>query len=117
MHSPTPPGGNCPYGPVADYEVRRCLLGGLSSTLAPAEPVLQRGGSQLSEGTSEGSDQAALRHLRAGLGLQPGRAHAVFGRIHRMIELGLIIDEDDDLPPLEEVVGAAHEASRREGVD
>ena len=41
-----------------------------------------------------------------------------------MIELGLIIDEDDegrgdddDLPPLEEVVGAAHEASRREGVD
>ena len=35
-------GGNRPYGPVADYEVRRCLLGGLSSTLAPAEPVLQR---------------------------------------------------------------------------
>ena len=41
-----------------------------------------------------------------------------------MIELGLIIDEDDegrgdddDLPPLEEVEGAAHEASKREEVD
>ena len=42
-----------------------------------------------------------------------------FGRIHRRIELGLIIDEgdegrgdDDDLPPLEEVVDAAHKATK-----
>lgn len=44
-------------------------------------------------------------------------------RIHRMIKLGLSIDEDedmkndDDLPPLEEVEGAAEEASKMEEVD
>merc|ERR1719371_71480 len=37
------------------------------------------------------------------------------GRIHRMIKLGLSID--DDLPPLEEVEGAADEASKMEEVD
>merc|ERR1712046_337430 len=42
------------------------------------------------------------------------------GRIHRMIKLGLSIDEDDDdvgdddLPPLEEVEGADEEASKME---
>merc|ERR1711918_240480 len=43
------------------------------------------------------------------------------GRTHRMIKLGLSIDEDDmeddDLPPLEEVEGAADEASKMEEVD
>jgi len=44
------------------------------------------------------------------------------GRIHRMIKLGLSIDEDemdddDDLPPLEEVEGAHDEASKMEEVD
>merc|ERR1719235_1397087 len=44
------------------------------------------------------------------------------GRIHRMIKLGLSLDEDeegdeDDLPPLEEVEGAADEASKMEEVD
>merc|ERR1712096_136117 len=45
------------------------------------------------------------------------------GRIHRMIKLGLSIDEDeeddddDDLPPLEEVEGAHEEASKMEEVD
>merc|ERR1711879_326527 len=42
------------------------------------------------------------------------------GRIHRMIKLGLSIDEDDDeedLPPLEEVEGASDEASKMEEVD
>jgi len=44
------------------------------------------------------------------------------GRIHRMIKLGLSIDEDDDagdddLPPLEEVEGADEEASKMEEVD
>merc|ERR1719401_960205 len=45
------------------------------------------------------------------------------GRIHRMIKLGLSIDADDeglgddDLPPLEEVEGAADEASKMEEVD
>merc|ERR1712147_102867 len=45
-------------------------------------------------------------------------------RIHRMIKLGLSIDDDDeglgdddDLPPLEEVDGAADEASKMEEVD
>merc|ERR1712063_237303 len=46
------------------------------------------------------------------------------GRIHRMIKLGLSIDDDDDgmddddnLPPLEEIDGAADEASKMEEVD
>merc|ERR1712227_896561 len=46
------------------------------------------------------------------------------GRIHRMIKLGLSIDDDDDgmdddddLPPLEEIDGAVDEASRMEEVD
>merc|ERR1712242_527319 len=40
------------------------------------------------------------------------------GRIHRMIKLGLSIDDDDEgLPPLEEVDGAADEASKMEEVD
>merc|ERR1712043_10418 len=46
------------------------------------------------------------------------------GRIHRMIKLGLSIDDDDEglgdddnLPPLEEIDGAVDEASRMEEVD
>merc|ERR1712194_829602 len=43
------------------------------------------------------------------------------GRIHRMIKLGLSIDDDDeadeDLPPLEPVDGAADEVSKMEEVD
>merc|ERR1712106_110807 len=46
------------------------------------------------------------------------------GRIHRMIKLGLSIDDDDDglgddedLPPLEEVEGDPNEASKMEEVD
>merc|ERR1711985_217884 len=44
------------------------------------------------------------------------------GRIHRMIKLGLSLDDDeedadDDLPPLEEVEGADDEASKMEEVD
>eukprot|EP00070_Physeter_catodon_P036474 XP_028343368.1 heat shock protein 90-like [Physeter catodon] len=43
-------------------------------------------------------------------------------RIHRMIKLGLSIDDDeeardDDLPPLEEVEGAAEETCKMEEVD
>jgi len=42
------------------------------------------------------------------------------GRIHRMIKLGLSLDdeeEEDDLPELEEVEGAVEEASKMEEVD
>merc|ERR1740129_2460835 len=44
------------------------------------------------------------------------------GRIHRMIKLGLSLDDDDEdaddgLPPLEEVEGADAEASKMEEVD
>merc|ERR1712194_217881 len=43
------------------------------------------------------------------------------GRIHRMIKLGLSIDDDDeadeDLPPLDPVEGAADEVSKMEEVD
>jgi len=43
------------------------------------------------------------------------------GRIHRMIKLGLSIDDDcqepEDLPPLEEVAGSVEEVSKMEEVD
>jgi len=58
--------------------------------------------------------------LTSGFGLEEPTQFA--GRIHRMIKLGLSIDEDadedmDDLPPLEEVEGAAEEVSKMEEVD
>ena len=60
--------------------------------------------------------------LSSGLNFDEPKQFA--GRIHRMIKLGLSIDDDDqglgdddDLPPLEEVVGAADEASKMEEVD
>jgi len=58
--------------------------------------------------------------LTSGFGLEEPTQFA--GRIHRMIKLGLSIDEDadedmDDLPPLEEVEGAHEEVSKMEEVD
>merc|ERR1712188_225321 len=60
--------------------------------------------------------------LTSGFNLEEPTTFA--GRIHRMIKLGLSIDDDDeglgdddDLPPLEEVEGAADEASKMEEVD
>eukprot|EP00397_Hematodinium_sp_SG-2012_P018173 GEMP01018605.1.p1 GENE.GEMP01018605.1~~GEMP01018605.1.p1 ORF type:complete len:717 (+),score=232.69 GEMP01018605.1:61-2211(+) len=61
--------------------------------------------------------------LTSGFGLEEPTQFA--GRIHRMIKLGLSIDDDedegfgddDDLPPLEEVEGAAEEVSKMEEVD
>lgn len=58
--------------------------------------------------------------LTSGFGLEEPTQFS--GRIHRMIKLGLSIDEDADedmeeLPPLEEVEGAAEEVSKMEEVD
>merc|ERR1712210_278065 len=60
--------------------------------------------------------------LNSGFSIEDPNSFA--GRIHRMIKLGLSIDDDDeglgdddDLPPLEEVEGAADEASKMEEVD
>eukprot|EP00397_Hematodinium_sp_SG-2012_P014966 GEMP01015233.1.p1 GENE.GEMP01015233.1~~GEMP01015233.1.p1 ORF type:complete len:737 (+),score=238.86 GEMP01015233.1:34-2244(+) len=60
--------------------------------------------------------------LTSGFGLEEPTQFA--GRIHRMIKLGLGIDDvdegfgdDDDLPLLEEVEGAAEEVSKMEEVD
>merc|ERR1712206_50442 len=60
--------------------------------------------------------------LTSGFNLEDSSQFA--GRIHRMIKLGLSIDDDDDcmddddnLPPLEEIDGAVDEASRMEEVD
>jgi len=59
--------------------------------------------------------------LTSGFGLDEPTQFAE--RIHRMIKLGLSIDdydegaEDDDLPPLEEVEGASEEVSKMEEVD
>ena len=55
-------------------------------------------------------------------GFNLGEPTQFAGRIHRMIKLGLSIDDeglgdDDGLPPLEEVEGAADEASKMEEVD
>merc|ERR1711871_1043005 len=60
--------------------------------------------------------------LTSGFSLEEPTTFA--GRIHRMIKLGLSIDKDDEevddveeMPPLEEVEGAADEASKMEEVD
>merc|ERR1712083_210122 len=73
---------------------------------------------------SEGFDLASLRHIVADIWFQLDEPTQFAGRIHRMIKLWLSIDDDDeglgdddDLPPLEEVEGAADEASKMEEVD
>ena len=65
--------------------------------------------------TKELKQEASADLLSSGFNLDEPTQFA--GRIHRMIELGLSIDDDDDLPPLVKVERAADEYSKMEEVD
>ena len=74
----------------------------------------------LDQARSPSMSRRVFFHVLRSLPLCPGLAF--LRSIHRMIKLGLSIDEDaedvgDDIPPLEEDVAGQDEGSRMEDVD
>ena len=109
-------GVSCPCDAASGREFIRCSLAPLTATKKAAADKSDKTVKDLIWLLFDAS------LLTSGFNLDEPTQFA--GRIHRMIKLGLSIDDDDeglgdddDLPPLEEVEGAADEASKMEEVD
>merc|ERR1712159_869463 len=112
---------------LRDSSMTSYMVSKKTMEINPNHPILKE---LLSKATADKSDKTVkdlvwllfdTSLLTSGFSLDEPTQFA--GRIHRMIKLGLSIDEDeddaeeDDLPPLEEVDGADEEASKMEEVD
>merc|ERR1719373_1377018 len=111
---------------LRDNSMTSYMVSKKTMEINPNHPIMKE---LLSKATADKSDKTVkdlvwllfdTSLLTSGFNLDEPTQFA--GRIHRMIKLGLSIDEDEDLddedlPPLEEVEGAADEASKMEEVD
>merc|ERR1711906_102096 len=113
---------------LRDSSMTSYMVSKKTMELNPGHPIMKE---LLAKATADKSDKTVkdliwllfdTSLLTSGFNLDEPTQFA--GRIHRMIKLGLSIDDDDeglddddDLPPLEEVDGAADEASKMEEVD
>merc|ERR1712023_148839 len=111
---------------LRDSSMTSYMVSKKTMELNPNHPIMKE---LLSKATADKSDKTVkdlvwllfdTSLLTSGFSLDEPTQFA--GRIHRMIKLGLSIDDDDeagddDLPPLEEVEGADEEASKMEEVD
>merc|ERR1712050_735930 len=111
---------------LRDSSMTSYMVSKKTMEINPSHPIMKE---LLSKATADKSDKTVkdlvwllfdTSLLTSGFNLEEPTQFA--GRIHRMIKLGLSIDDDDegmddDLPPLEEVEGAADEASKMEEVD
>lgn len=112
---------------LRDNSMTSYMVSKKTMELNPKHPIMQELKSKASADKSDKTVKDLVwllfdtSLLTSGFGLEEPTQFA--GRIHRMIKLGLSIDEDgddadcDDLPPLEEVEGAAEEVSKMEEVD
>jgi len=111
---------------LRDSSMTSYMVSKKTMELNPSHPIMKE---LLSKATADKSDKTVkdliwllfdTSLLTSGFNLDEPTQFA--GRIHRMIKLGLSIDDDDeaedeDLPPLDEVEGAVDEASKMEEVD
>jgi molecular chaperone HtpG len=111
---------------LRDSSMTSYMVSKKTMELNPGHPIMKE---LLSKATADKSDKTVkdliwllfdTSLLTSGFNLDEPTQFA--GRIHRMIKLGLSIDDDDeaedeDLPPLDEVEGAVDEASKMEEVD
>merc|ERR1712003_375672 len=111
---------------LRDSSMTSYMVSKKTMEINPNHPIMKE---LLSKATADKSDKTVkdlvwllfdTSLLTSGFNLEEPTQFA--GRIHRMIKLGLSIDDDEEkmtktFPPLEEVEGAADEASKMEEVD